>query len=148
MSKRKLEKEIKIDRVDSQSSPEQDGFFPLQVLSEKYGYAKDYIGWLARTSRIQAIRYGKYGQWYASEVSLNEYRQSLTISNQERFNANKAKLKAILASAEVIGLKTGGNKDNIIQGEETKKAPSLSVENASPVLLPPVLLRNTSPRAA
>jgi len=50
---------------------------PLTNLSEKYGYAKDYLGWLSRTGRIEAVRHGKYGQWYASEESLKKYQLSL-----------------------------------------------------------------------
>ncbi|KKT82684.1 MAG: hypothetical protein UW79_C0002G0001, partial [Candidatus Yanofskybacteria bacterium GW2011_GWA2_44_9] len=118
------EKEIRIDRVESKSAPEQDGFFPLQVLSEKYGYAKDYIGWLARTGRIQAIRYGKYGQWYASETALAEYRQSLTLANQERYNSNRNKLKAILASAEVSGSRLTDNAE--AQSDKRQVPPVLS----------------------
>src|SRR3989344_3478586 len=53
------------------------GCFPASDLAEKYGYAKDHVGWLARTGRIQAIRYGKHGKWYASDKSLVEYQSSL-----------------------------------------------------------------------
>ena len=50
----------------SNGSPVERGYLPLQILSGKCGYAKDYLGWLSRTGRIEAIRHGKYGQWYAS----------------------------------------------------------------------------------
>src|SRR3989344_3838008 len=53
------------------------GCFPVSDLAEKYGYAKDHIGWLARTGRIQAVRYGKHGKWYANEKSLIDYQDLL-----------------------------------------------------------------------
>src|SRR3989344_8135087 len=60
-----------------ENSPTGEGYFPLQILSEKYGYAKDHLGWLSRTGRIEAIRHGKYGKWHASEESLKKYQLSL-----------------------------------------------------------------------
>lgn len=63
--------------VSSKDSPVGRGYLPLTNLSEKYGYAKDYLGWLSRTGRIEAVRHGKYGQWYGSEESLKKYQLSL-----------------------------------------------------------------------
>ncbi|MDP6583692.1 MAG: hypothetical protein QF535_03475, partial [Anaerolineales bacterium] len=53
------------------------GYFPVSDLAERHGYAKDHVGWLARTGRVQAIRYGKHGKWYANEKSLVDYQNSL-----------------------------------------------------------------------
>src|SRR3989344_3352690 len=39
--------------------------------------AKDYLGWLSRTGRIEAVRHGKHGKWHASEESLKKYQLSL-----------------------------------------------------------------------
>src|SRR3989344_4406540 len=64
----------------SQAISPKEGFLPIKILAEKYGYAKDYVGWLSRTGRIEAIRHGKYGQLYASEASLQNYRQTLVES--------------------------------------------------------------------
>jgi len=63
-------------------SPVEDGYLSLDILSEKYGYAKDHIGRLARTGRIQAIRYGNRGQWYAKEEEVRDYQ----ISKEKRFS--------------------------------------------------------------
>src|SRR3989344_3633489 len=52
----------------------EEGYRPLCFLSDKYGYAKDHIGRLARTGRIQAIRYGNRGQWYAKEDDIRDYK--------------------------------------------------------------------------
>src|SRR3989344_8692565 len=54
----------------------EEGYRPLCFLSDKYGYAKDHIGRLARTGRIQAIRYGNRGQWYAREDDVREYKDN------------------------------------------------------------------------
>src|SRR3989344_4365975 len=57
------------------------GYLPIKNLSQKYGYAKDYLGQLSRTGRIDAVRHGKYGQWYVLEKSLKEYQLSLVITS-------------------------------------------------------------------
>src|SRR3989344_2692443 len=82
--KRNLGKSI-VSTIDTVALPE--GYFSLIVLSEKYGYAKDYIGWLSRTGRIEAVRHGKYGQWYASESSLKNYITSLASASEKRYSA-------------------------------------------------------------
>src|SRR3989338_1447849 len=66
------------------------GFYSLQTLAEKYGYSKDYIGWLSRTNRIKAMRYGKHGRWYASAVSLKKYTTHLAEANAKRYSAQSA----------------------------------------------------------
>src|SRR3989344_2710030 len=77
------ENESKINIVLSASgegdSPIKRGYLPLKSLSEKYGYAKDYLGQLSRSGRIEAVRHGKYGQWYALEESLKNYQLLLTV---------------------------------------------------------------------
>src|SRR3989338_9410411 len=70
------------------------GYFSLIVLAEKHGYAKDYIGWLSRTGKIKAVRYGKYGQWHASEISLKKYTASLASNNQKRYSAQSKALQS------------------------------------------------------
>ncbi len=67
--------------ISSNDSPTERGYLSLQNLSEKYGYAKDYIGSLARAGRLEAVRYGKYGQWYVLEESLKKY-QALKLSSK------------------------------------------------------------------
>src|SRR3989338_11573440 len=102
--KRNLGKSI-VSTIDTVALPE--GYFSLIVLSEKYGYAKDYIGWLSRTGRIEAIRYGKYGQWYAFENSLKEYVSSLASASEKRYSAKSKELSAVRqgnlsSSSEVV----------------------------------------------
>src|SRR3989338_2187057 len=70
------EKKLKINMV-FEDSPIERGYLSLKSLSEKYGYAKDYLGQLSRSGRIEAVRHGKYGQWYALEESLKRYQLSL-----------------------------------------------------------------------
>src|SRR3990167_10963280 len=82
-------KKLEIENLDILTPSEafdepetRDGFLPLNILSEKYGYAKDHIGRLARTGRIQAIRYGNRGQWYAREDQVRDY----LASKEKRFS--------------------------------------------------------------
>src|SRR3989344_179570 len=86
------------------------GYFSLLVLSEKYGYAKDYIGWLSRTGRIEAVRHGKYGQWHASEESLKDYISSLASASEKRYSTRSTILSSIthepVAELAVSGLPT------------------------------------------
>ena len=55
-----------------------DGFLPLVALAEKHGYARDHIGRLARTGRVQATRFGNSGDWYVNEASLDNYRREMS----------------------------------------------------------------------
>jgi len=75
MTKNELKENIVL-----KDSPIERGYLSLKVLSEKYGYAKDYLGQLSRSGRIEAVRYGKYGQWYATEISVKKYQLSLSQS--------------------------------------------------------------------
>ncbi|MDP3697079.1 MAG: hypothetical protein Q8R55_03535, partial [Candidatus Taylorbacteria bacterium] len=90
MEKKSLKR--KLVHKERSAKPDQlgmlkEGYLSLIVLSDKYGYAKDYIGWLSRTGRIEAVRYGKYGQWYASEDSLKTYISSLASASEQRYSA-------------------------------------------------------------
>src|SRR3989338_5522315 len=76
-------------------SPVRDGFFPLHILEKRHGYARDYIGWLARTGRVQAVRYGKYGRWYVSDVSLKNYRKSLADFVQSKAETHSIAEKSV-----------------------------------------------------
>ena len=88
-----IEKELITNNLVSlNDSPIGRGYLPLQSLSEKYGYAKDYVGWLSRTGRIEAVRHGKYGQWYASEESLKKYQLSLIPSSSKAIPAKESQL--------------------------------------------------------
>lgn len=114
------------------------GYFTLIVLAKKHGYAKDYIGWLSRTGRIKAIRYGKYGQWYASEISLSNYTASLASNNQQRYSAQSKALQLArqkglspVSSKVFADLVISGPK--IIDGKTVSS--KLSSEKALPVLL-------------
>src|SRR3989344_8402503 len=91
LKKNKLIRKRKSGKADrTLALPE--GYSSLLVLSEKYGYAKDYIGWLSRTGRIKAIRSGKYGQWYASAKSLKTYISSLVTANEQRYSAQRSSM--------------------------------------------------------
>src|SRR3989344_1279098 len=79
-----LEESLKKYQALKPSSKIDAGYFPLHDLADKYGYAKDHLGWLSRTGRIEAVRHGKYGQWYASEGSLKKYQISLIPSSEGR----------------------------------------------------------------
>ena len=77
-----------------------NGYVPLIVLADKYGYAKDHVGWLARTGRLQAIRHGRYGQWYVKEDSLKRYQVELAESQKRRIDqyVQSAKRPAVLVN--------------------------------------------------
>lgn len=54
---------------------------PLFELADRYGYAKDYLGSLARSGRISAIK-SSNGQWYARESSVRSY---YDLSQEKKF---------------------------------------------------------------
>ena len=60
--------------------PVNKGYFQANDLAERYGYAKDYIGWLARTGRVQAIRYGKLYGSFLSTFTRQKFLQRKTCS--------------------------------------------------------------------
>lgn len=53
------------------------GYVALGALATKYGYAQDHVGWLARTSRVDACQVGNKRQWYVREASLKKYRADI-----------------------------------------------------------------------
>ncbi|MDO8658222.1 MAG: hypothetical protein Q7K55_05765, partial [Candidatus Levybacteria bacterium] len=113
-------------------------YFSLKSLSEKYGYAKDYLGQLSRSGRIEAIRHGKYGQWYASEGSLKEYQLSLSRT-----------LVSKITSEVESGLVISGSKPDILlkvspfPAETTPVSIGHELETANvPPVLSTVLFKN------
>src|SRR3989344_1359735 len=76
---------------DSNVISVEDGFLSLNILAKKFGYAKDHIGWLARTGRIKAIRFGNKGQWYANEDSVRSYHEA----SRNRFTESQSLNKGI-----------------------------------------------------
>src|SRR3989344_1800124 len=104
------------------------GYIPLRILAEKYGYAKDHIGRLARTGRIQAVRCGNRGEWYALEASvvnhkkeISEKRFSLALPkvansivlspvplNESSYNAKSGRIKTALFVLSMSGLLISG----------------------------------------
>ena len=79
-------------------SLEKRGYFSLQILSGKYGYTKDHIGWLSRTGQIEAIRHGKYGQWHVKGNSLKSYISSIASENEKRLQLKKIAYSSIRKS--------------------------------------------------
>ena len=63
------------EKVISKESSSTGGYLLIKSLADKYGYTKDHLGWLARSGRIEAVRYGKKGQWYAKEEDVKNYQE-------------------------------------------------------------------------
>src|SRR3989344_6391602 len=59
-----------------------NNYISLSDLAAKYGYTEYHIRRLARSGRIQAVRYGTKGEWRVDEKSLEKYHQETT---QRRF---------------------------------------------------------------
>jgi len=137
MSSRNRNKSILDTNPDS---PARKGFFPLHILEERYGYAKDYIGWLARTGRVEAVRYGKYGQWYVSDVSLKNYRKALA-------EAQPAAAKLVAAKSVSQSTQASEKVLSFVPSFVLLNKSSYSAKLSSPVSIPPELKRiNAVPR--
>ncbi|HXK40914.1 MAG TPA: helix-turn-helix domain-containing protein, partial [Candidatus Paceibacterota bacterium] len=63
-----------------------NNYISLSDLAAKYGYTEYHIRRLARSGRIQAVRYGTKGEWRVDEKSLEKYHQETT---QRRFSELK-----------------------------------------------------------
>ncbi|MDO8659414.1 MAG: hypothetical protein Q7K54_02320, partial [Candidatus Parcubacteria bacterium] len=94
-------KSKQIKSIVLEDSPIERGYLPLQILSDQYGYAKDYLGWLSRTGRIEAVRHGKYGQWYALEESLKKYQLSLIPGSKPEISHKMSPLPAEKTSGSI-----------------------------------------------
>ena len=130
LKKNKLIRKIKPGKADrTLALPE--GYSSLLVLSEKYGYAKDYIGWLSRTGRIKAIRSGKYGQWYASAKSLKTYISSLVTANEQRYSAQRSSMST-KAIAELAVSRTD---IAFLDKDEDHSAPRVPSSTSSVILV-------------
>ena len=64
------------------SSKEKQNTIPLDALAAKYGYTEYHIRRLARSGRVQGVRYGTKGEWCVDEASLRKYYEENT---QRRF---------------------------------------------------------------
>lgn len=49
-----------------------DPFQPLSALSQQSGYSVDYLGWLARQGRIEAVKRGRH--WYCTLDAIERYK--------------------------------------------------------------------------
>src|SRR3989338_3869831 len=63
-----------------------NNYISLSDLAAKYGYTEYHIRRLARSGRIQAVRYGTKGEWRVEEKTLEKYHQETT---QRRFSELK-----------------------------------------------------------
>ena len=137
---RKLNSKGKSGRADTTLAlPE--GYSTLLDLSEKYGYAKDYVGWLSRTGRIEAIRHGRYGQWYASEDSLKDYISSIASASEQRYSVrSKSSVSStpqdVVAELAVFNPKpiSFGDEDKVLSTEEIVPSEPTARQKDFPIL--------------
>src|SRR3989344_1410599 len=106
--------------------------------------AKDYLGWLSRTGRIEAVRHGKYGKWHASEESLKKYQLSLipVISGSTPNEATRARSAPLL--------RTGSKPETLPKkfSFSTKKASVKVGHELEKSIVPPVLLLPSQPTSS
>jgi Fic family protein len=59
-----------------------DKYQPLRELVEASGYPLDYLSWLARQGRIDAVK--RNGRWYSSREALGQYKAEVEEGKQRR----------------------------------------------------------------
>ena len=54
-------------------APPEEDYFPLSDLAREFGYDPEYLSWLARYSRVEAVKRGR--RWYARREAVETYRR-------------------------------------------------------------------------
>ncbi len=54
------------------ATPEEEDYLPLSDLAREFGYEPEYLSWLARYSRVEAVKRGR--RWYARRDAIEKYR--------------------------------------------------------------------------
>jgi len=62
-------------------SPE-DAYQPLSALAAPSGYSVDYLGWLVRRGRIEAVKRG--GHWHSTPEAIARYKAEVTAGTAPR----------------------------------------------------------------
>ena len=63
------------------SSPEVP-YQSLSALAQVSGYSADYLGWLIRKGRIDAVKRGKF--WYSTKDAIEQYKAEVDEGNMQR----------------------------------------------------------------
>lgn len=62
---------------DAVETPEpEEEYKPLPQLATESGYSADYLGWLVRRGRLEAIKRG--GRWYSTSRAIRRYKEEVT----------------------------------------------------------------------
>ena len=69
--------------------PEEEDYLPLSDLAREFGYDPEYLSWLARYSRLEALKRGR--RWYARRQAVERYRREAEQHIQRQPNAATSK---------------------------------------------------------
>ncbi len=61
-----------LDACATTATPEEEDYLPLSDLARAFGYDPEYLSWLARYSRLEAVKRGR--RWYARRRAVEQYR--------------------------------------------------------------------------
>lgn len=59
-----------------------DAYQSLSALAQSSGYSVDYLGWLVRHGRIEAVK--RRGRWYSTFEALEQYKRGIEEGNQKK----------------------------------------------------------------
>ncbi len=69
--------------------PEEEDYLPLSDLAREFGYDPEYLSWLARYSRLEALKRGR--RWYARRQAVEQYRREAEQPTQRQPTATPSK---------------------------------------------------------
>ena len=61
--------------LEACSTEPEDDYKPLAQLAESSGYSADYLGWLFRQGRLEAVKRG--GRLYSTEQAVARYKEEV-----------------------------------------------------------------------
>ena len=59
-----------------------DAYQPLSELAPLSGYSVDYLGWLIRQGRVEAVK--RRGRWYSTKAAVEQYKAGVEEGKQKR----------------------------------------------------------------
>jgi hypothetical protein len=88
-SLREYHLDLYLEACATTATPEEEDYLPLSELAREFGYDPEYLSWLARYSRLEALKRGR--RWYARRRAVEQYRREAEQHTQEQRTAAHSK---------------------------------------------------------
>lgn len=74
--------DLYLEACDTTETLPDDPYQPLSILAQPSGYSVDYLGWLVRQGRIEAVK--REGRWYSTLDAIQRYKTEVEMRSAPR----------------------------------------------------------------